>query len=172
MKSGITRWKIVPSYSLPWVGCLVRGSVHSRVPSARSTKFRTVLGAWSGKSRTVIVPRFVRSFAVSVFVMTGILARPGGQPASRPAHGAWVAAAAAVSHLPPIAANPAGYGRRSAVREVCEAKQESTGRLCVCTHQEAPGRRGDHQRAGAPSSDCETREPAGEDCWPRSQVPR
>src|ERR1035441_2424456 len=99
MKSGITRWKIVPSYSLPWVGCLVRGSVHSRVPSARSTKFRTVLGAWSGKSRTVIVPRFVRSFAVSVFVMTGILARPGGQPASRPAHGAWVAAAAAVSHL-------------------------------------------------------------------------
>src|ERR1022692_4048203 len=87
MKSGITRWKIVPSYSLALDGFPVRGSVHSRVPSARSTKFRTVLGAWSGNSRTVTVPRFVRSFAVSVFVMKGILARPASWAARRPGHG-------------------------------------------------------------------------------------
>src|SRR5260370_41901230 len=106
MKLGITRWKTVPSYSGPLAPFLVRGSVHSRVPSASSTKFRTVLGAWSGNSRTVTVPRFVRSLAVSVFVMKGILARPGAAVAT---HGAGPAAPA-FSHLPGIAANPAGYG--------------------------------------------------------------
>jgi hypothetical protein len=45
MKSGITRWKIVPLYRLARLGFLVRGSVQSRVPSASSTKFRTVFGA-------------------------------------------------------------------------------------------------------------------------------
>ena len=45
MKSGITRWKIVPSYSLAVLAFLVRGSVHSRLPSASSAKFRTVFGA-------------------------------------------------------------------------------------------------------------------------------
>ena len=46
-----------------------RGSVHSLPPSASSTKFRTVFGAWSGNSRTVIVPWLVVSVAVSVSVM-------------------------------------------------------------------------------------------------------
>src|SRR5258706_1480065 len=47
----------------------VVGSVHSRPPSASSTKFRTVLGAWSGKSRTTTVPRLVRSVAVRTLVI-------------------------------------------------------------------------------------------------------
>ena len=45
MKSGMTRWKMVPSYSLPVVACPVPGSVHCLPPSASSTKLRTVFGA-------------------------------------------------------------------------------------------------------------------------------
>ena len=55
-EAGITRWKIVPSYNGDVVFCPVRGSAHSRLPSASSTKFRTVLGAWSGNSFTAMSP--------------------------------------------------------------------------------------------------------------------
>src|SRR5664279_229233 len=41
------------------------GSVHSLVPSASSTKFATVLGAWSGKSSTSMSPSEVVSVATS-----------------------------------------------------------------------------------------------------------
>src|SRR3954449_3220857 len=46
----ITRWKTVPSYRRSLVRLLLRGSVHSRLPSASSTKLATVLGAWLGNS--------------------------------------------------------------------------------------------------------------------------
>src|ERR1043166_942535 len=77
MKPAITRWKTVPSYSRRLVVLPVSGSVHSRAPSASSTKLRTVFGAWSGNSRTLIRPRLVWKVAVSVVVMAGILARLG-----------------------------------------------------------------------------------------------
>src|SRR5690348_14437250 len=42
------------------MGCLLRGSVApSRVPSASSTKLRTVLGAWKGNSSKRIGPLVV-----------------------------------------------------------------------------------------------------------------
>ena len=56
MKPLITRWKTVPSYSGVDARAPVRGSVHSRVPSASSTKLATVFGAWFGNSWTRMSP--------------------------------------------------------------------------------------------------------------------
>src|SRR4051794_8505426 len=55
---------MVPLYRGPFAGRLVRGSVHSIVPSARPTKFCTVFGAWSGNRRNTMVPIVVRMVAV------------------------------------------------------------------------------------------------------------
>src|SRR3954452_25154540 len=46
----ITRWKTVPTYRRSLVRLPLRGSVHSRLPSASSTKLATVFGAWLGNS--------------------------------------------------------------------------------------------------------------------------
>src|SRR4051794_4653049 len=59
MKPSMIRWKTVPLYSGSVVFCRVSGCVHSRRPSARSAKFATVLGAWSGKRFTRMSPWFV-----------------------------------------------------------------------------------------------------------------
>src|SRR3954469_10482945 len=63
MNPSMTRWKIVPSYSLSVVFSRVAGWVHSRRPSARSAKLATVFGAWSGKRSTVMSPWLVCSTA-------------------------------------------------------------------------------------------------------------
>src|ERR1039457_4905229 len=63
MKSGITRWKMVPSYSLSVALTRVVGCDHSRLPSARSMKFLTVMGASASKRRTVILPSVVEKIA-------------------------------------------------------------------------------------------------------------
>src|SRR3954470_24943494 len=55
----ITRWKTVPSYRRSLVRLPLRGSVHSRLPSASSTKLATVLGAWLGNSCRRISPWLV-----------------------------------------------------------------------------------------------------------------
>src|SRR5215218_2072503 len=59
MKPPMIRWKTVPSYSGSVVFARVSGWVHSRRPSARSAKFATVLGAWSGNRSTVMSPWLV-----------------------------------------------------------------------------------------------------------------
>ena len=59
----MTRWKTVPSYSGSVVLAFVAGWVHSREPSASSTKLRTVLGAWFSKSSSLMSPRLVWSVA-------------------------------------------------------------------------------------------------------------
>ena len=63
MKSGITRWKIVPSYSLLLDFARVVGCVHSRLPSASSMKFATVFGASFSNSRATMVPSLVFNVA-------------------------------------------------------------------------------------------------------------
>src|SRR5437763_10218174 len=65
MKSGITRWKMVPSYS--GVLCLVAwltGLVQSFAPVARSMKFLTVIGVSFSKSLQRSVPAVVSKTAV------------------------------------------------------------------------------------------------------------
>src|SRR5205809_6849264 len=64
MKSLITRWKTVPSYSGWDLVLRSRGSRHSRLPVASSVKLATVFGACSGMSRTVNVPFDVVNLAV------------------------------------------------------------------------------------------------------------
>src|SRR5215218_8433893 len=59
MNPGMIRWKIVPLYSGSVVFARVSGWVHSRRPSARSAKFATVFGAWSGNRSTVMSPWLV-----------------------------------------------------------------------------------------------------------------
>src|SRR2546428_1876592 len=66
MKSGITRWKIVPSYRGSVFERPSRGSLHWRSPRASSTKFATVVGACSGMRRTFNVPIEVVKVAVVV----------------------------------------------------------------------------------------------------------
>src|SRR5512140_3219154 len=63
MKSGMTRWNTVPSYSGVFTFSPLRGSFHSRVPSASSTKLATVLGAFSGMSFTTMSPTDVLKVA-------------------------------------------------------------------------------------------------------------
>src|SRR6202035_2013803 len=63
MNSGITRWKMVPSYSRSLLFLRETGCVHSRLPSASSTKFFTVLGASFSKRRQTIVPSLVLKMA-------------------------------------------------------------------------------------------------------------
>src|SRR5215469_536561 len=64
MNSGITRWKIVPSYRglLRTVAPLM-GFFHSFVPVASPMKFATPIGALSGKSVQVILPTVVSMMA-------------------------------------------------------------------------------------------------------------
>src|SRR3712207_1047089 len=63
MNPEMMRWKSVPSYSGVDMRSRVAGWVHSRAPSARSAKFATVLGAWSGNRSTVMSPWLVCSTA-------------------------------------------------------------------------------------------------------------
>src|SRR5271168_5252999 len=65
MNPGITRWKVVPSYSgLPCIFCLVSGLVQSLVPCARSIKLATVSGASFENNLQVIRPIVVSKTAV------------------------------------------------------------------------------------------------------------
>jgi hypothetical protein len=65
MNSGITRWKVVPSYSdLPWIFCFELASVQSLVPWARPIKFATVSGASFENNLQVIRPIEVSKTAV------------------------------------------------------------------------------------------------------------
>src|ERR1019366_6909362 len=65
MKSGMTRWKIVPSYRRSLDFLRVEGCVHSRLPSASSTKLATVLGASFSKRRHTMLPSLVSNVAYS-----------------------------------------------------------------------------------------------------------
>src|SRR4051794_5916126 len=80
MNPSMMRWKIVPSYSRSVDSCRVSGCVHSRRPSARSAKFATVLGAWSGNRSTVMSPWLVcrtARRAGAVCSVTAPLSHPG-----------------------------------------------------------------------------------------------
>src|ERR1044072_7134543 len=72
----ITRWNTVPGYKASDLVWPSRGSVHSRPPVARSTKFCTVLGACSGIRATVNEPWFVTMVAL------GMGQPPGGREAA------------------------------------------------------------------------------------------
>src|SRR5437667_140365 len=76
MKSGMTRWKSVPSYRGSVFERPSRGSRHWRSPRASSTKLATVLGACSGMRRTFTVP--IEVVKVAVVVMADL---PSGLPA-------------------------------------------------------------------------------------------
>src|SRR5579864_553335 len=78
MNPGITRWKIVPSYSgTPCLLAPLTGFFQSLVPLARPIKFSTPTGALSGKSVHVIFPTVGLMMAVGlVAVCTGALAVP------------------------------------------------------------------------------------------------
>src|SRR5580704_5727703 len=72
MKSGMTRWKVVPLYKGWW--CIfwrVLGSVQSLVPSARPMKLATVMGASFSKSLQVRRPMVVSTTAVGPVGTTG-----------------------------------------------------------------------------------------------------
>src|SRR5579864_8178248 len=56
---------MVPSYSRSLDFLCVEGCVHSRLPSASSTKLATVLGASLSNSRHTIVPSLVSNMAYS-----------------------------------------------------------------------------------------------------------
>src|SRR5436853_3079961 len=63
MKSGITRWKMVPSYRRSLLFLRETGCVHSRLPSASSMKLVTVLGASFSNRRQTIWPSVVSKTA-------------------------------------------------------------------------------------------------------------
>src|SRR5439155_4212760 len=62
MKSGMTRWKIVPEYSGSFFFSPNRVD-HCLVPVARPTKFSTVFGAVSSSSLALMSPMLVTSVA-------------------------------------------------------------------------------------------------------------
>src|SRR6476619_2477934 len=65
MKSGITRWKMVPLYrGTPCFLAPVAGLVQSLVPRASPMKFATPIGALSGNSVQVNLPAVVSMIAV------------------------------------------------------------------------------------------------------------
>src|SRR5579864_6939577 len=65
MNPGITRWKIVPSYSgTPCLLAPLTGFFQSLVPLARPIKFSTPIGALSGKRVHIILPTLVLIIAV------------------------------------------------------------------------------------------------------------
>src|SRR5713226_1285450 len=65
MKLGITRWKMVPSYSeTPCFLAWEVGLVQSLVPSARPMKLATPIGAFSGNNLQVSLPALVSMTAV------------------------------------------------------------------------------------------------------------
>src|SRR6187200_990609 len=76
MNPSITRWNTVPGYNASDLVWPSRGSVHSRPPVARSTKFCTVFGACSGIRVTVNEPWFVTMVAL------GMGQPPGGREAA------------------------------------------------------------------------------------------
>src|SRR5258706_1146034 len=129
----------------------VVGSVHSRPPSASSTKFRTVLGAWSGKSRTTTVPRLVRSVAVRTLVIAkschaldSALARtPGGD--HRCGQGRHIRGLGSRSRHRAIDPASAGnltveitHGGGTSVCYVQKAGHHATGRYAVAGHENPP----------------------------------
>src|SRR5689334_10444865 len=59
----MTRWKMMPSKYGFLLFSFVLGCVHSFVPSARPTKFSTVLGVLVSKSSTVKLPSDVSKCA-------------------------------------------------------------------------------------------------------------
>src|SRR6516165_7634276 len=73
MKSGITRWKMVPSYSGTPCFLAPEGLVQSFVPLARPTKFSTPTGATFGNNVQCILPAVV-SMIASGSVAGGLVA--------------------------------------------------------------------------------------------------
>src|SRR5690625_4433532 len=59
MKPGMIRWKVRPSKNRPLVHCPDSRSTYFFVPSAKPTKFSTVLGAWNGYRSRVMAPLLV-----------------------------------------------------------------------------------------------------------------
>src|ERR1700737_514969 len=77
MKLGMTRWKMVPSYSgTPCFLAWEMGLVQSLVPSARPMKLATPTGALSGKRVQVSLPAAVSMTAVGPVevVVAGLVA--------------------------------------------------------------------------------------------------
>src|SRR5437879_4845729 len=73
MNPGITRWKIVPSYSgTPCLVALLTGFFQSFVPEARPIKFATPMGALSGNSVHVILPAVVSMMAVGLLAVAAV----------------------------------------------------------------------------------------------------
>src|SRR3954464_8835956 len=91
MKPSMMRWKIVPLYRGSVVFSRVAGWVHSRRPSARSAKFATVFGAWSGN----------RSMAMSPWLVCSTARRAGEFDSVTPP----------LCHDPRARSDPAGAGR-------------------------------------------------------------
>src|SRR5579872_1111415 len=87
MNPGITRWKIVPSYSgTPCLLAPLTGFFQSLVPEAKPMKFATPIGALSGKSVQVILPAVVSITAVGLAVVAaGLAAVPAFAGAACPA---------------------------------------------------------------------------------------
>src|SRR5712692_6735991 len=78
MKLGITRWKMVPSYSgTPCFLAWVTGLAQSFVPSARPMKLATPMGALSGNSLHVSLPAVVSMIAVDCPEPVDFAALPG-----------------------------------------------------------------------------------------------
>src|ERR1700737_213237 len=81
MKLGMTRWKMVPSYSgTPCFLAWEMGLVQSLVPSARPMKLATPTGALSGKRVQVSLPAVVSMTAVGSagVVAAGLVAATAG----------------------------------------------------------------------------------------------
>src|SRR5437868_15385773 len=72
MKFGITRWKMVPSYSGVCLRSCVLGSTHSFLPVASPTKFATAFGVLSGNRAQVSFPAVVSKTAVSLPALVGL----------------------------------------------------------------------------------------------------
>src|SRR5690625_4140622 len=84
MKPLITRWKVRPSLKGSDFFSPVSSSVHSWVPVASPVKFRTVLGAWLGKSSIRMSPLEVCKVA-NMFQFSHEFCVEPGQ--TRPRHG-------------------------------------------------------------------------------------
>src|SRR5579864_1186014 len=90
MNPGITRWKIVPSYSgTPCLLAPLTGFFQSLVPEAKPMKLATPMGALSGKSVQVILPAVVSIIAVGLVVVVAGWAVVLGLAAACPAGLVW-----------------------------------------------------------------------------------
>src|SRR6201987_315275 len=84
MNSGITRWKMVPSYSgTPCFLACVTGSVQSLVPVASPIKFATPIGAFFGNRVQFILPAVVSMTAIG----SGVSSAPAAAGVRRGAVG-------------------------------------------------------------------------------------